>query len=122
MATISLPSAQESQLEALAALPLELALREAVSSLVCLADNPTFLNAHVLPLLQEARESENWYVPVAATAKMTRTLCRSSSGLREVGPRSTTTPPGGPTAVLWDPSSKSATIASTTARNLTTLG
>jgi predicted metal-dependent enzyme (double-stranded beta helix superfamily) len=29
---------------------------------VCLADNPTFLNAHVLPLLQEAREAENWYV------------------------------------------------------------
>ena len=62
MATISLPSAEESQLEALAALPLELALREAVPSLVCLADNPAFLNTQVLPLLQEAREAENWYV------------------------------------------------------------
>src|ERR671910_3048868 len=62
MATISLPSAQESQLEALAALPLELALREAVPSLVRLADNPAFLNTQVLPLLQEAREAENWYV------------------------------------------------------------
>src|SRR5829696_5876407 len=62
MATISLSSAEESQLEALAALPLELALREAVPSLVCLADNPAFLNTQVLPLLQEAREAENWYV------------------------------------------------------------
>jgi predicted metal-dependent enzyme (double-stranded beta helix superfamily) len=62
MVTISLPPAQESQLEALAALPLELALREAVPTLVCLADDPTFLNAHVLPLLQEAREAKDWYV------------------------------------------------------------
>lgn len=62
MATISLPSAQESQLEALAALPLELALREAVPTLVRLSDNSAFLNAHVLPLLQEAREAEDWYV------------------------------------------------------------
>ncbi len=62
MATISLPSAKESQLEALAALPLELALREAVPFLARLADNPTFLNERVLPLLQEAREVEDWYV------------------------------------------------------------
>ncbi len=62
MATISLPSAQESQLEALAALPLELALREAVPYLVRLSDNPAFLNAHVVPLLQEARKVKDWYV------------------------------------------------------------
>ena len=62
MATISLPSAQESQLEALAALPLELALREAVPFLVRLSDNPAFLNAHVVPLLREAREVRDWYV------------------------------------------------------------
>jgi predicted metal-dependent enzyme (double-stranded beta helix superfamily) len=62
MATISLPSAEESQLEALAALPLELALREAVPFLVRLADNPAFLSAHVLPLLQKAREAKDWYV------------------------------------------------------------
>ena len=42
MATISLPSTDESQLEALAALPLEFALREAVTYLVRLADNPAF--------------------------------------------------------------------------------
>ena len=62
MATISLPSTDESQLEALAALPLEFALREAVTYLVRLADNPAFLNAHVLPLLQEARTFKDWYV------------------------------------------------------------
>ncbi len=62
MASISLPSAHESQLEALAALPLELALREAVPYLVRLSDNPAFLNAHVLRLLQEAREVKDWYV------------------------------------------------------------
>jgi len=62
MATISLPSAEESQLEALAALPLELALQEAVPLLLRLADNPAFLNAHVLPLLQKEREVRDWYV------------------------------------------------------------
>ena len=62
MATISLPSAEESQLEALAALPLELALREAVPLLLRLADNPAFLNAHVLPLLQKERALRDWYV------------------------------------------------------------
>ena len=62
MATISLPSTDESQLEALAALPLEFALREAVTYLVRLADNPAFLNAHVLPFLQEARTFKDWYV------------------------------------------------------------
>src|SRR4028119_2246737 len=64
MATISLPSAQEeSQLEVLAALPLDLALRKAVPYLVRLSDNPTFLNEHVVPLLQEPREeAKDWYV------------------------------------------------------------
>jgi predicted metal-dependent enzyme (double-stranded beta helix superfamily) len=64
METISLPSAQEeSQLEVLAALPLDLALRKAVPFLVRLSDNPAFLNEHVVPLLQEPREeAKDWYV------------------------------------------------------------
>ncbi len=62
MATISLPSAKESVLEMLAALPLELALREAVPLLVRLAHDPAFLDTHVLPLLEEARGAEEWYV------------------------------------------------------------
>jgi predicted metal-dependent enzyme (double-stranded beta helix superfamily) len=62
MAIVSLPSAEESQLEMLAGLPPEPALRAAVSFLVRLAGNPAFLEAHVLPLLEEAREAEDWYV------------------------------------------------------------
>jgi predicted metal-dependent enzyme (double-stranded beta helix superfamily) len=62
MAAIPIPSTEESQLEVLAALPLELALREAVPFLVRLSENPAFLNAHVLPLLREAKEVEHWYV------------------------------------------------------------
>jgi hypothetical protein len=62
VATISLLSAEESKLEALAALPLEFALREAVPLLLRLADNPAFLNAHVLPLLQKEREVRDWYI------------------------------------------------------------
>jgi Cysteine dioxygenase type I len=62
MATIALPSAQESRLEVLAALPIERALRGAVPFLSRLPNNRVFLDAHVLPLLQEAREIEDWYV------------------------------------------------------------
>ena len=62
MAIVSLSSAEVSQLETLAELPPELALREAVPRLIALASNPAFLDAHVLPFLQEAREAEDWYV------------------------------------------------------------
>jgi predicted metal-dependent enzyme (double-stranded beta helix superfamily) len=62
MATISLPSMQESRLEALAALPTERALRVAVPILSRLSNDRAFLDAHVLPLLREAREVEDWYV------------------------------------------------------------
>lgn len=62
MAIVSLPSAEESQLEALAGLPPEPALQEAVPLLVRLVSYPAFLDAHVLPLLEEAREAEDWYV------------------------------------------------------------
>jgi hypothetical protein len=62
MATISLPSAQDSQLGALAALPTECALRGAVPFLSRLSNDRAFLDAHVLPLLREARGAEDWYV------------------------------------------------------------
>jgi predicted metal-dependent enzyme (double-stranded beta helix superfamily) len=62
VAIVSLPSAEESRLETLAALSPEPALREAVPLLVRLASDPAFLDAHVLPLLEEAREAEDWYV------------------------------------------------------------
>jgi predicted metal-dependent enzyme (double-stranded beta helix superfamily) len=70
MATISLlPSAHESHLEALAALPLDLALREAVPFLERLSDEPAFLNAHVLPLLREAREADDWFVAYSCNGR-----------------------------------------------------
>src|ERR687897_840634 len=62
MAIVSLPSVEESRLETLAGLSPEPALLEAVPLLVRLASDPTFLDAHVLPLLEEAREAEDWYV------------------------------------------------------------
>src|SRR5687767_10170651 len=62
MAIVWLPSAEDSRLETLAGLSPEPALREAVPLLVRLASDPAFLDAHVLPLLEEAREAEDWYV------------------------------------------------------------
>ena len=62
MAIVSLPSVEESRLETLAGLSPEPVLREAVPLLIRLASDPTFLDAHVLPLLEEAREAEDWYV------------------------------------------------------------
>ncbi len=62
MATVSLPAAEMSELEALSELPSELALREAAPILVRLRRDPVFLDAHILPLLAEAREAEEWYV------------------------------------------------------------
>jgi len=62
MPTVSLPYAQERKLGALAALPMERALPEAGPLLLRLSDDPAFLEAHVLPLLSEARGVEDWYV------------------------------------------------------------
>lgn len=62
MANISLSAAEKGELEALAALPLEHALREAGPSLLRLSDDPAFLDAHVLPLLRQSRGVRDWYV------------------------------------------------------------
>jgi hypothetical protein len=62
MASLSIPAAQLRELETLSGLPPgEDALREAASTLVRLARDPIFLDAHVLPLLDEAREVGEWY-------------------------------------------------------------
>ena len=50
------------ELEKLSELPTELALQRAASSLVRLTRDPAFLDAYILPLLQEARAREDWYV------------------------------------------------------------
>jgi predicted metal-dependent enzyme (double-stranded beta helix superfamily) len=51
-----------SELEKLSRLPTELALPQAASFLTHLVRDPAFLNAHVFPLLKEAREASDWYV------------------------------------------------------------
>jgi predicted metal-dependent enzyme (double-stranded beta helix superfamily) len=64
--TATLPSAPDtSELRRLADLTPELALREAATPLARLARNPTFLEMHILPLLEESRDAEDWYaVPI----------------------------------------------------------
>ena len=62
MTTTTLPAPDTSKLEKLSTLPTEVALQEAVPFLAHLVKDPTFLDAHVLPLLQEARRVEEWYV------------------------------------------------------------
>jgi predicted metal-dependent enzyme (double-stranded beta helix superfamily) len=52
-----------SELEKLSELPTELALQQAAPFLAHLVKDPTFLEAEILPLLQEARGTEeDWYV------------------------------------------------------------
>jgi predicted metal-dependent enzyme (double-stranded beta helix superfamily) len=43
-------------------LPPELSLREAIPVLSRLVRDPDFLDSHVLPLVEEARRAEHWYV------------------------------------------------------------
>jgi predicted metal-dependent enzyme (double-stranded beta helix superfamily) len=50
------------ELQRLSALPTDLALRQAVPFLAHLVKDPAFLEAEILPLLGEARGTEDWYV------------------------------------------------------------
>jgi predicted metal-dependent enzyme (double-stranded beta helix superfamily) len=50
------------ELQKLSELPTELALRQAAPFLARLVKDPTFLEAEILPLLEEARGAEDWYV------------------------------------------------------------
>jgi predicted metal-dependent enzyme (double-stranded beta helix superfamily) len=62
LATTSL-ALDMSELEKLSELPTELALQQAAPFLAHLVKDPTFLEAEILPLLQEARGTEeDWYV------------------------------------------------------------
>jgi hypothetical protein len=58
---ITLPALDTEKLEKLSTLPTELALQRAVPFLARLARNPAFLDAYILPLLQEAKTVEDWY-------------------------------------------------------------
>jgi predicted metal-dependent enzyme (double-stranded beta helix superfamily) len=61
-ATLSKPATQLDGLQALPGLPQEHALREVASSLVRLARGSAFLDAYVLPLLEEEGDVGEWYV------------------------------------------------------------
>jgi hypothetical protein len=54
-------------LQKVSELPAELALHEATAFLARLVKDPTFLEAEILPLLEDARvrEEEGWYVAIA---------------------------------------------------------
>jgi predicted metal-dependent enzyme (double-stranded beta helix superfamily) len=62
MTTTTLPALDTNELEKLSNLPTELALQGAAPLLAQLVRDPSFLDAHVLPLLEEARRVEDWYV------------------------------------------------------------
>lgn len=57
---LSGPNARE--LREISALPMEEALRRAVPFLEELVEDPVFLEAEILPLLEEAKGAENWHV------------------------------------------------------------
>jgi predicted metal-dependent enzyme (double-stranded beta helix superfamily) len=57
-----LPAPDTREAQRFSFLAPELALREAAPYLTHLVRNPTFLDAHVLPLLEEARRAEDCYV------------------------------------------------------------
>ena len=50
------------QLEKISELPIELALRQAAPFLAHLVKDPDFLESLILPLLEEARSTGEWYV------------------------------------------------------------
>jgi predicted metal-dependent enzyme (double-stranded beta helix superfamily) len=58
--TLLTPHADE--LQKLSELPTELALRRAAAFLGGLVTDPDFVGSQILPLLEEARGSEDWYV------------------------------------------------------------
>jgi predicted metal-dependent enzyme (double-stranded beta helix superfamily) len=60
--TTTLTLADTNELEKLSYLPTQLALQRAAPFLAHLVREPAFLDAYVLPLLQEAKEADDWYV------------------------------------------------------------
>jgi predicted metal-dependent enzyme (double-stranded beta helix superfamily) len=59
----TLPTAPDTiELERLTDLPPALSLRQAVLLLTQLVRNPAFLDAYLLPLVEEARSAEGWFV------------------------------------------------------------
>ncbi len=62
MTSVSLADAELHELEELTALASEFALRRAVPLLTRLANDRTFVDGYVFPLLEEAEEADEWFV------------------------------------------------------------
>ncbi len=60
--TTTLPVPDTDELEKLSDLSTALALQKAAPFLACLVRDPAFLDASVLPRLEEATEADDWYV------------------------------------------------------------
>jgi predicted metal-dependent enzyme (double-stranded beta helix superfamily) len=58
----ALPAPRARELREICDLPTEAALRRAVPFLEDLVEDPAFLEAEIIPLFDEARRAENWYV------------------------------------------------------------
>ena len=59
---MTLPTPHANELRKLSELPTEPALRRAAAFLTGLVKDPDFAGSQILPLLEEARDSEGWYV------------------------------------------------------------
>ncbi len=114
------PRLEMSRSEKLSNLLPEPSLQEAVAVLTRLVKDRTFLDAHILPLLEEARQAENWYVAHTYEGQDNSYSLQAFVWPPGTRPRFTTTPPGELTAALWDPCWKSVTSALTMAPGLTT--
>ena len=104
------------QLEKISELPTELALRQAASFLTHLVKDPDFLESLILPLLEEARSTREWYVAhrhEGEDGAYSLQVFVWHAGTRT---KIHTTPLGEPTAAPSGPCSKSATSAWTIAR------
>ena len=113
MTTTLTPDTNE--LREIAMLPTESALPRAARFLSDLVKDAGFVQAEILPLLQKARNAQDWYVARQYDGEDDSYSLRSSSGPRVQEPRSTTTPPGVPMPAPPAPYSRSATTAWTTA-------
>jgi hypothetical protein len=108
------------ELPKLADLPTEMAFRRAARFLVRLVVDAAVLEKVILPVRRDAQGAKEWYVARRYTAEDGSYSLQVFAWLRGPGPRSTATPPGGPTVASRGPWSRSATSASTTAPYPTT--
>jgi hypothetical protein len=102
----------ENVLREFSGFPLEVALTKGARILGRLADDRTFIEEEVLPLLREAQGAPEWYVARRHDAPDGSYSLQLFVWPPGTGTRSTTTPPGEPTAVWQGAYSKSAMSSS----------